>query len=178
MAPCKVFSRYTAYKRAMEACSFCYSLTWERMSSTPASVNIRTAVASRSRSPLAKPCSCSVTVSLAVTSQLHQVQSHRSAAHCATVSRECLLRRYRCCGASHILSACHGPAARGMSAYRPAACRLSSNMAAGKHRSDLVSRVKEGQQPSLLHHLENTLPLLRGGVHPSGVVSTCMQEHH
>ncbi len=56
--------------------------------------------------------------------------------------------------------------------------QTSSNMAAGKHSPDLVSRVKEGQQPPLLHHLENTLPLLRGGVYPSGVVSTCMQEHH
>ena len=105
-------------------------------------------------------------------------QPHRSAAYCATVFRKCLLCRYECYGARHVLSAGHSPAARGMYAYRPAACRLASNMSGGKHRFDLVSRVKEGQQPPLLHHLENTLPLLRGGVHPSGVMSTCMQENH
>lgn len=45
-------------------------------------------------------------------------------------------------------------------------------------RTDLVSRVDEGQQMSLLHHFQNALPLVRGGVYPSGVVRTGMKQHN
>lgn len=50
--------------------------------------------------------------------------------------------------------------------------------AAAAGEGDLVGRVKEGQQAPLLHHLEDALPLVRGGVHPCGVVGTGMQQDH
>ena len=50
--------------------------------------------------------------------------------------------------------------------------------AAAAGAADLVCRVKEGQQAPLLHHLEDALPLVGGGVHPSWVVGTGMQQDH
>ena len=45
-------------------------------------------------------------------------------------------------------------------------------------KAHLIGRVKEGEQSSLLHHLQDALPLVRGGVHPRGVMGTGMQQHH
>ena len=42
----------------------------------------------------------------------------------------------------------------------------------------LVCRIKEGQQPLLLHSLQDAAPLLKGGVHAGGVVRAGMQHHN
>ena len=41
----------------------------------------------------------------------------------------------------------------------------------------LVCRVEEGQQPLLLHNLQDAAPLLGGRVHAGGVVRAGMQHH-
>ena len=42
----------------------------------------------------------------------------------------------------------------------------------------LVCRIKEGQQPLLLHRPQDAVPLLWGGVHSGGVVCAGMQQHN
>ena len=44
--------------------------------------------------------------------------------------------------------------------------------------SHLVRRIKERQQPLLLHSLQDAAPLLEGGVHAGGVVRAGVQHHN